>query len=65
MSKWTNIIMDDWILDEKLLGKWQYLQLCKPIIPQKSLQGRTNNVGLAFSVGDTIPRLTISIEQDD
>ena len=24
-----------------------------------------NNVGLAFSVGDTIPWFTISIEQDD
>ena len=24
----------------------------------------TNNVALAFSVGDTIPRFTISIEQD-
>ena len=26
-------------------------------------QGMTNNVGLTLSVGDTIPRLTISIEQ--
>ena len=25
----------------------------------------TNNVGLAFSVGDTKPRLTISIEEDN
>ena len=29
----------------------------------KILQGMTNNVGLTFSVGDTIPRFTISIEQ--
>ena len=29
--------------------------------PQKN-QGMTNNVGLTFSVGDTIPRFTISIE---
>ena len=27
----------------------------------KTLQGMTNNVGLAFSVGDTTPRFTISI----
>jgi hypothetical protein len=25
----------------------------------------TNNVGLTFSVGDTTPRLAISIEQDN
>ena len=31
---------------------------------QKKLQGVTNNVGLTFSVADTIPRFTISIEQD-
>ena len=29
------------------------------------LQRMTNNVGLAFSVGDTTPRFTMSIEQDD
>jgi hypothetical protein len=29
------------------------------------LQGMTNNVGLAFSVGDTTPQFTINIEQDD
>ena len=32
---WWNIVMDDWILDEKLLGKWQWLQHCKSIITQK------------------------------
>ena len=25
----------------------------------------TNNVGLTFSVGDTTPQFTISVEQDD
>ena len=33
-------------------------------IPQK-LQGLANNVGLTFSVGDTILKFTISIEQDN
>jgi hypothetical protein len=28
------------------------------------LQGMANNVGLTFSVGDTIQRVTLSIEQD-
>jgi hypothetical protein len=31
----------------------------------KILQGMTNNVGLTFSVGDTIQWFTISIEQDN
>jgi hypothetical protein len=31
----------------------------------KKLQGMTNNVGLAFSVGDTTHQSTISIEQDN
>ena len=30
---WWNIIMDDWDLDEKLLGKWQKLQHYKSLIP--------------------------------
>jgi hypothetical protein len=33
------------------------------LLSPKKLQGMTNNVGLTFSVGDTIPRYTISIEQ--
>ena len=33
--------------------------------PKNNLQGMTNNVGLTFSVGGTILRFTISIEQDD
>ena len=60
-----DIVMDDWDLDEKTLGKWQYLQHYKPIIPHKKLQVMTNNVGLTFSVGDTILRFTISIGQDN
>ena len=35
-----------------------------PFSPQK-LQGMTTNLGLTFSVGDTIPWFTISIEQDN
>jgi hypothetical protein len=40
---------------------------CNIIIchPPGSLQGVTNNVGLTFSVGDTIPWFTIRIEQDN
>ena len=33
--------------------------------PPKTLQGMTNNVGLAFSVGDTIQQFTLSIEHDN
>ena len=29
------------------------------------LQGMTNIVGVTFNVGDTAPRFTISIEQDN
>ena len=32
---WWNAIMDDWNLDEKSLGKWQYLQHHKSTIPPK------------------------------
>ena len=62
--RWT-IVIDDLNLDEKPLGKWQYLQHWKSIIPQKTLQRMTNNVGLMFSVGDTILCFKINIEQDD
>jgi hypothetical protein len=34
------------------------------MIPQETIQGMMNNVGLTISVGDTIPQFTISIEQD-
>ena len=56
--------MDDWNLYEKTLGKWQFLQRCKSMIP-KNLQEMTNNIGLTSIVGDPIPRFTISIQQDN
>ena len=62
---WWNIVMGDWNVDEILLGKWQLLRHCKSVIPPRNLQGTTNNLGLAFSVGDAIPRFRISIEQDN
>jgi hypothetical protein len=62
---WWNIVMDDWNLNEKPLVKWQQLQHCKSTIPQMFLQGMTNNIGSTFSVGDTTPRFTISIEQNN
>jgi hypothetical protein len=37
-------------------------QHCKPIIPQKKLQGMPIKVGLTFSVGGTTQWFTISIE---
>ena len=40
------------------------IAIYKSIIPQKTLQGVRNNVGLAFSVGDTTPRFTSTIEQN-
>ena len=42
-------------------GNWQTVNLLSP----KDSQGMTNNVGLTFSVGDTTPQFTISIEQDN
>jgi hypothetical protein len=57
---WWNIVMDDRILD----GKWQKLQHCKSIIPQNTYKEWQKNVGLPFSVGDTILRFTTRIEQD-
>ena len=33
--------------------------------PQKNYKEWQNNVGLTFSVGDTLLRFTISIEQDN
>ena len=52
-----NIVMDDRDLDEKTT--------CKSGVPPKYYKIMTNTVGLTFNVGDTIPRFTISIEQDD
>ena len=62
---WWNIVMDDWNLDEKTLGKWQFLQHCKSIIPKKTYKEWQIILGLTFRVGDTIPRFTITIEQDN
>ena len=39
------------------------MQHCNCTIPPKKIQGMTNNVGLTFSVGDTIQWFTISIKQ--
>ena len=61
---WWNIVMDVWSLDDESLGDRQCLQHYKSITPQK-LQGMTNNVKLTFSGGDTIPRFTVNIEQDN
>jgi hypothetical protein len=63
-NQWWENVMDDWNLDTKPLGRWQLLQHHKYVIP-KNLQGITNNVGLTFNVGDTLPRFMISIEQDN
>ena len=57
-----NIVMNDWILDEKSLDKLQHYI---SVIPKKIVRGIANDDGLTFSIGDTTPRLTISIEQDD
>ena len=39
--------------------------ICNIYNHPKTLQGMTNNVGLTFSVGDTTPWFTNSIEQDN
>jgi hypothetical protein len=39
---WWNIVMDDWKLDEKSLGKWQWLQHCKFVIPPQKKFTRNN-----------------------
>ena len=63
---WWNIVMDDWKLDEKSTGKWRWLQQRNSIILlQNDYKDWLINVGLRFSVGDTIPQFTISIEQDN
>ena len=62
--------MDDWHLDEKSLGKWHVFATLEmhnlpppnPPPPHPSiLQGMTKNVGLTFSVGDTILQFIIRI----
>ena len=57
----VNIVMDDIKLDEKSLGKLQHY---KSNIPPNSYR-IAYNTWLTFSVGDTIPWFTISIEQDN
>ena len=50
-----NIVMDDWNKDERSLSKWQWLQQHKFVIPiYFILPKTTSNVGLTFSVSDTI-----------
>ena len=39
------------------------MQHWKSLNLQKIYKGMTNNVGLTYSVGDTIPQFTISIEK--
>ena len=41
-NMWWDIVMDDWNLDERTLGKWH----------PKLLEGITNNGGLTFGVGE-------------
>ena len=60
---WWNFIMDDWNLNEKPLGKWQYLQHYKFIICQENYKEWQIMLGLTFSVGDTTLQFKISIEQ--
>jgi hypothetical protein len=44
-------------------GNYNFVNLLPP--PKKKLQGMINNVGLRFSVGDTILWFKISIDQDN
>ena len=37
---WWSIVMDNWHLDEKSLGKWQYWQHYKSVIPPKNYKDR-------------------------
>ena len=53
-----------WIIDIRIENHLASDNNCNTIIydPSKDLQGMRNNIGLTFSVGDTIPRFTFSIE---
>ena len=42
---WWNSVMGDWNLDEKSLGKWQYLQHCKSLIPPKIYKEQQTMLG--------------------
>ena len=62
---WWNIVIDGWNLVEKLLSKWHYQQHSISMMSKLYLVGMTNIVKLTFSVGDSTPRLSINIEQDN
>ena len=55
---WWNIVMDDCNLDENHFVSDIDCNTVNLYSPQ-DLQGMTNNVELAFSVGDTTPRLQL------
>ena len=57
--------MDDSKLDENQLVSDINCNIVNLPPPKIFLQGMTNYVGLTFSVGDTKPCFTISIEQDN
>jgi hypothetical protein len=62
---WWNITMNDWNLDEEAFDEEASDNDCNTInlkFPKIS-QGIATNVGLTFSVGDTISWFTISIEK--
>ena len=61
---WWNIVMDDWKMDAKHLVSDN---ICKNIIynPLKHLERMTNDVGITFGVGDTIPLFTTSTKKDN
>ena len=58
--------MDDWNWNEKSLGKWQYLQHYKSIIPQKKMHKEWQiMLGSHLVLVTQIPQFTISIEKDN
>ena len=67
-AKWTTIFGRDLKITYIPFQFSFYFQItCNTFIcnAQVFLQGMTNTLGLAFSVGDTTPWFTISIEQDN
>ena len=63
----THVEILSWIIDVWIENHSASDNNCNTMIykPSKSLQAMTNNVGLTFSVGHTIPRFSVSIEQDN
>ena len=51
-SLWK-IVMGDWHLDENLRCKWQWLQLCKLVMPIFVEKKMTDDASSTFSVSDT------------